>query len=175
MFGLFGIAYKLLKCFNNAQRVVKSNNEIRAFLDRCRHISSIIDIIAQNVKIVDGRIMPVIIDGFVKVPSKKNKMKVGKGKVYKDGEIKSFEHYLRLIAVKAMREQNIALFSVPVTMNLIITNGDRRRRDLQNAFGAICDAMNGIVYKDDYLIHQIIASKRYKKGEWSFRIIISEM
>ena len=119
--------------------------------------------------------MPVIIEGFVKVPSKKNRMKVGKGRVYKDSEIKSFEEYLRLIAIKAMREQNIALFNVPVSMNLIVTNGDRRRRDLQNAFGAICDAMNGIVYKDDYLINQIIASKRYKKNEWSFRIIINPM
>tara|TARA_R100000734_G_C3235774_1_gene42147 strand:- start:194 stop:553 length:360 start_codon:yes stop_codon:yes gene_type:complete len=119
--------------------------------------------------------MPVIIDGFVKVPSKKNRMKVGRGRVYKDSEIKNFEQYLRLIAIKAMREQNIALFKTPVSMNLIVTNGDRRRRDLQNAFGAICDALNGVVYKDDYLINQIIASKRYKKGEWSFRIIIAEM
>ena len=119
--------------------------------------------------------MPVIIDGFAKVPSKKNRMKVGRGRVYKDGEISNFEEYLRLIATKAMREQKITLFNSPVSLNLVVTYGDRRRRDLQNAFGSICDAMNGIVYKDDYLIHQIIASKRYVKGHWSFRIIVQEM
>ena len=119
--------------------------------------------------------MTIIIEGHAKIPSKKNRMKFGKGQCYKDLGVKNFENYLGLIAKRAMIQQKKKLFEKPVRMTLSVTFGDRRRRDLQNSFGSICDALNGIVYQDDHLIHEIIASKHFSKKVWSFTILIEEM
>tara|TARA_R110000787_G_scaffold268379_3_gene374862 strand:+ start:192 stop:563 length:372 start_codon:yes stop_codon:yes gene_type:complete len=118
--------------------------------------------------------MKVIIEGIGKVPAKKNNMRVARNIIYKPKMLKEFEAKLKLEALKAMKSQGQEMTDQPVRISeMIITFGDRRRRDLQNCYGSICDALNNAVYTDDYLIyeHQNI-EKRFEKGVWKYRIII---
>ena len=115
--------------------------------------------------------MKLTIRGEARIPSKKNTMRTTRsGGMYKALEVKRFESWLGLTAQRAMRIQGKQLTSQPVRLTLDVTFGDRRRRDLQNCFGAVCDALEGIVYSDDSQIVQLAGSKRYEKGVWRFEV-----
>jgi len=107
-----------------------------------------------------------------KVPSKKNRMKVYGNRMVKDKAVKTFESELKSHAKSLMECIQSPPFDGPVEMDLEIITGDKRRRDLQNYFGSICDALNGVVYEDDSQIEIITAQKLYKKGIWSYTITI---
>lgn len=93
-----------------------------------------------------------------KVPSKKNLMKVTRtGRLYKDKKVREYEEELTLRAKEVMGDAQP--FANECHMTLEVTFSDRRRRDLQNCFGAVCDALNNVVYVDDYLITSITATK----------------
>lgn len=114
----------------------------------------------------------IIIEGYRKIISKKNKMKVFRNRLYKTKDVRDFEDYVSEIALKVMEKKKI--LKVPVSLRLEITFGDKRRRDLQNCFDTICDALNSIVYEDDSQIVSLTGSKKYEKGMWLFRIIVRE-
>lgn len=59
-------------------------------------------------------------------------------------------------------------------MEVIITFGDRRRRDIQNYFDIICDCGNNILYLDDSQIIKITGEKFYKKDIWQIEIILHQ-
>ena len=119
----------------------------------------------------------VSIVGRGKVPSKKNKMKLsnrgGKVRTYKDPSVSLFENDLKMLARIEMKGRKPT--SKPVSMSLNVIMGDRRRRDLQNCFGSVCDALNDIVYEDDCQIELLIGIKTYKKNRWGYEIKITEI
>ena len=110
--------------------------------------------------------------GNQKIPMKKNSMRVSGTKVYKTKDVKAFEMYLSWAATIAMKKQSWSRTDKPVSLHLDVVFGDQRRRDLQNCFGAVCDALNEIVYDDDCQIEQLSATKQYIKNEWSFIITV---
>lgn len=110
--------------------------------------------------------------GHQKIPSKKNTMGLRYNRMYKPKNVSEFEMYLGWIAAQAMKEQGWQKTNQPVSMSLEVVFGDKRKRDLQNCFGSICDALNGIVYDDDCQIKFIAARKSYEKKKWSFKINI---
>jgi|TARA_R110001599_G_scaffold30710_6_gene103087 Holliday junction resolvase RusA-like endonuclease len=113
----------------------------------------------------------LVIVGDRKVLMKKNLMKVTRfGGLYKSGELKHFEAYVRMQAALACAEQGWLCTDGPVALSVAVVFGDRRKRDLQNCFGALCDALEGIVYDDDSQIRLIAARKEYVKGMWGFEI-----
>ena len=110
----------------------------------------------------------LIIKGDRKIPMKKNMMRVRNNQVYKLRDVKDFEKWLAWTAAVAVREQGWVITDKPVKLSLDVVFGDRRRRDLQNCFASVCDALNKIVYVDDAQIEMLVASKKYVKSEWSF-------
>jgi Holliday junction resolvase RusA-like endonuclease len=108
--------------------------------------------------------------GQKKIPSKKNNMGIRHNRMYKPKELQVFEDYVGWLANQSMAECGWVTTEEPVEMVLSVVFGDRRKRDIQNCFGSVCDALNGIVYKDDSQIQRIVGSKSYEKGVWSFKI-----
>lgn len=113
----------------------------------------------------------VVIEGTGKIPSKKNRMRVFKNRMIKDKGCREFEQLLSSIARDVMK--NDVPFKDDVSLSLMVIFGDRRRRDLQNLFGSVCDSLNGIVYEDDSQIVDLQATKHYIKGEWKYTIRIT--
>ena len=123
--------------------------------------------------------MKVVIQGQTKIPSKKNMMKMwvknGKPKMAKSKELVDFEQYLSLLARSRMNVEGLQIFSGNVRLHLEVCFGDNRVRDLQNCFGSVCDALNGIVYYDDCQIVVLSARKRVEYNKWSFTIVVEEI
>lgn len=107
-----------------------------------------------------------------KIPSKKNQMIVCGRRLVKDNKVRFFEAELRAEAITVMTCAGIQPTDKPVSLHLEVTFGDKRRRDVQNCFGSVCDALNEIVYFDDSQIQSISAEKKYSKGEWCYTIIV---
>ncbi len=121
--------------------------------------------------------MLIEFDGYQKIPAKKNSMKFNSKtrKMYKPHEIKAFEEYLTRIAWEARQDwelQNCRDWDVKAEyyLKVEVVYGDRRRRDVQNIFGSVCDALNGVLYEDDCQIRRVAAQKHYDKGTWQFNI-----
>ena len=95
--------------------------------------------------------------------------------MYKTNDVKDFEEYLSLIAHKKMEEMKQEKFEGRVALHLDVVFGDRRKRDLQNCFGSVCDALNNIVYKDDSQIYELSGSKEYEKDTWTFEVTVTEI
>ena len=74
---------------------------------------------------------------------------------------------------RALAPPNLADLAPP--LHLDVTFGDRRRRDIQNLFGSVCDSLNGVVYDDDHQITKVSGSKVYKKGHWEYTITITTL
>jgi len=116
--------------------------------------------------------MNVYIHRQGRIPSKKNQMIVCGRRLVKAKQVRHFEAELRLAAIDVMTAAGLQPIDGPVSLHLDVTFGDRRRRDVQNCFGSVCDALNEIVYLDDSQIHNISAAKSYNKGEWCYTIIV---
>ena len=117
----------------------------------------------------------ITIIGDRRIPSKKNNMKIGRRRVYKDPAVSEFEEYLKALATEEMLDSQTEMIEGPVKLTLSVTYPDKRRRDLQNCFAAVCDALNDIVYKDDSQIVEISATKQVIKGEDGFVIYVEEL
>lgn len=116
--------------------------------------------------------MKVYIEQTGKIPSKKNQMIICGRRLVKHSDVRTFEATLRAAALQVMTAAGLQPTEKPVELHLSVTFGDRRRRDVQNCFGSVCDALNEIVYADDSQIQNISASKQYSKGEWCYSIIV---
>jgi Holliday junction resolvase RusA-like endonuclease len=114
----------------------------------------------------------LVIKGDRKIPMKKNRMRIKGNYVYKHKDVREFEMWLSYLASVAMKKQNWVKTDGFVSMHIDVVFGDKRRRDLQNCFGAVCDSLNEVVYVDDCQIVKLSATKRYVKSEWSFIIKI---
>ena len=106
--------------------------------------------------------MKFTINVFGKIPSKKNRMMICGRRLVKPKHVKEFESSLATAAVCNMKAHEIKVTDKPVRLHLDVVFGDKRKRDLQNCFGSICDALNGVVYEDDSQIVVLSASKRYQ-------------
>jgi len=116
----------------------------------------------------------LLISGDKKVLMKKNRMKVTRqGRVYKPSETKHFEAYVKSVAAVACAEQDWDCTTSYVHFTMTVVFGDKRKRDLQNCFASVCDALEGIVYENDSQIKFITGSKMYMKGVWGFRIMVN--
>ena len=116
-------------------------------------------------------------DGFMKIPAKKNSMKFNSKtkKMYKPHDIRAFEEYLLQLAAEKKKEwekENNRRWPMNAEyyLKVEVVYGDRRRRDVQNIFGSVCDSLNGVLYEDDCQIRRIAARKHYHKDTWQFTL-----
>ena len=93
----------------------------------------------------------------------------------KDKTTREFEIMLKARALEIMTLIGAPVICGPVKLHLDVTFGDRRRRDIQNLFGSVCDSLNGVVYDDDHQITKVSGSKVYKKGHWEYTITITTL
>tara|TARA_Y100001973_G_C5038482_1_gene251632 strand:+ start:302 stop:664 length:363 start_codon:yes stop_codon:yes gene_type:complete len=119
--------------------------------------------------------MVIIIERKGKIPSKKNRMKVWRNRMVKEKSVKNFESELKMYAIQQMTIAEIKTIDGPVRLRLDVVFGDKRKRDLQNCFGSICDSLNDVCYHDDSQIVELIGSKKYSHGDWSYRIEITSL
>lgn len=116
--------------------------------------------------------MKIHIEGTGKIPSKKNQMIICGKRLVKDNSVRMFEAALRGQAIAVMTAAGLQPTDKPVKLHLDVTFGDKRRRDVQNCFGSVCDALNDIVYNDDCQIQILSAKKNYIRGEWCYSIYV---
>lgn len=121
--------------------------------------------------------MKLEIEGYRKVVSKKNKLKFSRrhGRAYKPSDVREFESYVQEIADEARKKFESASCVIwPTTKKyrliLTVTFGDNVKRDIQNTFSCICDALEGIVYDDDCQIVEVVGKKCYEKDTWKFKV-----
>ena len=82
-------------------------------------------------------------------PSKKNSMKYGRGKVYKDEKLVKFEKELSEFAIELMAIKGYELSSAPFQVCIEVGFPDKRRRDVHNCHASVLDALEGVVWCDD--------------------------
>lgn len=116
--------------------------------------------------------MKIYISGDGKIPAKKNRMKIYGNRLVKDSGVRNFEKELMAKALTIMSALDVPVIEEPVSLHLMVIEGDKRRRDLQNYFGSICDALNKIVYKDDSQIQKLTAERLHIKGQFGYTIVI---
>ena len=97
-------------------------------------------------------------------------MIVTRNRMIKPKKLKEFEYQLKTLAIDEMTRKQQQTLSGPVSLHLTVTFGDQRRRDIQNCFGSICDALNDVCYHDDSQIVEITGVKRYEKNNWEYII-----
>tara|TARA_R100001460_G_scaffold46961_1_gene84692 strand:- start:371 stop:757 length:387 start_codon:yes stop_codon:yes gene_type:complete len=119
--------------------------------------------------------MMIKIHNYGKIPAKKNRMRVYGKRMIKDSTVRTFEAMLKQRAIEIMTAIGHPVIGGPVKLHLDVTFGDRRRRDLQNLFGSVCDSLNGVVYEDDHQIQKLSGCKDYKKGHWEYTITITTL
>lgn len=119
--------------------------------------------------------MIIKIHNYGKIPAKKNKMRIAGRRIIKDETVRKFEAMLKQRAIEIMNAIGHPIIEGPVKLHLDVTFGDKRRRDLQNLFGSVCDSLNGVVYNDDHQIQKLSGCKMYKKNHWEYTITITTL
>ena len=112
-------------------------------------------------------------------PRGKQRPRVVNGKAYTPKETRGYEDWIRLHAHNAMRLKGYETLDGPLEMQIdlyftmpVSWNAQRQKQakaewwvvgrvDLDNAVKAVCDALNGICYRDDAQIAVLHASKSW--------------
>lgn len=103
----------------------------------------------------------------VPVVSKKNRLKFGRGRAYKPGEVVRFETALRGAALARCSEP----LRGDLHLAIEVTVPNRVRRDLQNFSDTVCDALNGALYADDSQITELHMRKIWGK-RWGLKVVV---
>jgi len=94
------------------------------------------------------------------IPAKKNRMRVGRGRVYKDKSVVEAEALIKTQSQLGMAYAGEEIITGPVAIEVVCYYDDRRRRDSHNVLGSLLDAMEGIVYLNDTQVVDCLVSKR---------------
>lgn len=111
----------------------------------------------------------------VPLVSKKNRMRIVRGRLIKSREVQDFEAEVAKAAaevVAQLPQWKPLCGELRVTMEVQFP--DKRRRDLHNLFDTTLDALQGIVYNDDVQVFEVIGRKTIGKS-WSMVITIEEL
>lgn len=101
----------------------------------------------------------ITLDGEAK--TKSNKVYFTRGRAYIPKDVVEWEVDLREAAAEAMAGR--PPFQVPVRVEVWMYRGSRIRCDLGNYQKSAMDALNGVVFYDDYLICELVMHKLYDK------------
>lgn len=84
-------------------------------------------------------------------PIPKGRPRHGRGHSFTPKRTRDAEQAIRDVASELLPEP----FNVPVRVSVTFWCATRRRTDLDNLMKLVCDALNGIAYTDDHLIHSL--------------------
>jgi Holliday junction resolvase RusA-like endonuclease len=106
--------------------------------------------------------------------SKSNALKRGRGThLYKDPKYVKYENALADTAREAMGD--MAPFEGPVSVYITCYFKSYVRKDLTNMPKTLCDALNNVVYEDDYLIVDAHLNKLYDPENPRVEIFVEEL
>lgn len=119
---------------------------------------------------------PLILElSDVAVISKKNRLRWGKGRAYKDPKALAFEEELSATARLAVATAPGSWpLRGPIKLQIGVCQPDKRRRDLQNWSDTICDALNGVVYEDDSQVVKLEMQKTFG-SEWWLQVVVTPL
>lgn len=111
---------------------------------------------------------PVSVNAMYRAYARGNRVAKIKTKTYRDW---------RKGAVAAISEQwgQRAIIDRPVKLDVAIRPPDRRRRDIDNLNKSILDALEGIVLKNDNLVHDIRTYWDFSEGKPQASILIQPL
>ena len=92
--------------------------------------------------------------------SKKNRMIIAGKRLIKAGPVRDYEALVETIAIVEMSRLGMKPFTGPCAIQITCFWPDRKRRDVHNVFGSICDALQGHCYIDDNQLVSTYAEKR---------------
>ena len=101
--------------------------------------------------------------------------KFGNGRAYQPKRIVEYKEVVKLAGMSAMRERKIIEREIAVTLIFYrkYSPTSRSYGDFDNLAKAVCDALNGIVYKDDSQIVRCVIEKRCDKENPRVEIDVS--
>jgi Holliday junction resolvase RusA-like endonuclease len=107
-------------------------------------------------------------------PVSKARPRFGRGRAYTPKTTVDAEKAVRVAYWQSSVDQfgRVVMFDGDITINLVFGLGDRRRRDWDNLAKLVCDALNGIAYRDDAQIHRAVVDKLYTDTPYT-KIIIN--
>ena len=85
----------------------------------------------------------------------------GNGHGHAKPEVKIWQTLVRLRCAEDMMLAGYDMITGELELDLGFILPDKRRRDLDNLSKAVCDALNGMLYKDDSQIVKLTITKHY--------------
>jgi crossover junction endodeoxyribonuclease RusA len=121
--------------------------------------------------VIERQSLEVVIVGK---PVSKARPRFGRGRTYTPQTTVDAEKAVRVAYWQSSVDQfgRVVMFDGDITINLVFGLGDRRRRDWDNLAKLVCDALNGIAYRDDAQIHRAVVDKLYTDTPYT-KIIIN--
>lgn len=96
-------------------------------------------------------------------------------RVFHKTSTSKYEKELKAAALSYMQESESNILSGLVNITILYYMGSKRRKDLLNLPKTTCDALNEVVYNDDFQIHEAHLYRRLDRKRPRVRIIIEEM
>ena len=111
----------------------------------------------------------------VPLVSKKNKMRIARGRLIKPRDVQDYEDSVAKAAAEAVAQlPEWKMLEGEVRVHMEVQFPDRRRRDVHNIFDTTLDALQGIIYNDDVQVFEVSAKKTIGKS-WSLVITVEEL
>lgn len=105
--------------------------------------------------------------------AKANSYRIKRRKLIKDSTVASQEKAASTLAASIMDGAKPLTDLLKVTIT--ISQPDNRRRDIDGPLKSLLDSLNGIAYKDDNQIRQLIVFKLVKQPTTFTRIVIEPL
>jgi Holliday junction resolvase RusA-like endonuclease len=105
---------------------------------------------------------------------KSNSYRIGRGgRMYVPKDVKEYDERLSEAARRSMK--GLEVLEGRLKVRIVLTQSDKRRRDLQNLAKGTLDSLNEIVYKDDSQIDVLVMERIFEKGTWKVVIEVEEI
>lgn len=103
-------------------------------------------------------------------PVPKQSYRAVHGGGYTDPRVKAWQEKVADVASLNMRGKDMLTGLITIELQFFLS--DKRRKDWDNLSKGVCDALNGIVYKDDSQIEQATIEKAYSKEEPGVYVLV---
>ena len=96
------------------------------------------------------------------------------GKYFLPSRYKKYEELVKWEIIQ-QKPRGFKMIDAPVMLQLDFYFPDYRRRDVLNYTKSVCDALTGIVYKDDNLVEKAVVTKWIDKKNPRVEIAVEEI
>ena len=97
--------------------------------------------------------------------TKSNQTFFGRGRAYIPKKVQIYESELREAAMEAVKQAKHKRLKGLIIMEIWYYVGTKRRKDLPNLPKTTTDALNEVVYHDDFQIHDMIIHRRLDRED----------